>query len=307
MKRAEYWKNFSLGKELDIAGRFIYNGLQCFHHMKKFYYEEEVFEFFYNLSVGFERLLKITIILSEHDDDVDQKEFEKSLITHSHLALLKRVKDTHNLSFGPIHNELLQVLERFYKTHRYGRYDLAAMTVDGREKQALHSFLEKYLQLEIDDEIFLGITQNDDRAKRIIGKCIGKIAGDLFALIRKEAHRLNIYTYEIRYGSKASKVFHFAENTFNNEDILWKELLVFFMNTKEKNGILNFIREITPLEFDPALAGDYLMCFRDNIEKLAILDELEHLYEELDDVKHRLKLMSVIGETGIGFDEDMDQ
>ena len=63
MDRSEYWKNFKLGKELDISGRFIYNGLQCFHHLEHFCYEEEIFEFLYNVSVGIERLLKVCVIL----------------------------------------------------------------------------------------------------------------------------------------------------------------------------------------------------------------------------------------------------
>jgi len=36
MNEAEFWKNFKLGKELDIAGSFIYNGLQTFHEMQHF-------------------------------------------------------------------------------------------------------------------------------------------------------------------------------------------------------------------------------------------------------------------------------
>lgn len=34
------WKNFSLGKELDIAGSFIYNGLKALDSMETFYYED---------------------------------------------------------------------------------------------------------------------------------------------------------------------------------------------------------------------------------------------------------------------------
>jgi len=92
MNRDQVWKNFDLGKELDVSGTFIYNGLRCFHEMKTLDHAEEVFEFLYNLSVGLERLLKIAVILLEHDGSQDQGAFEQSLITHNHLELLRRLK-----------------------------------------------------------------------------------------------------------------------------------------------------------------------------------------------------------------------
>lgn len=77
------WKNFELGTELQIAGSFLYNALYSFDRMKHFYFEEECFEFLYQSSVGVERLLKIMLILLEHDEYTDQDSFEKSLITHN--------------------------------------------------------------------------------------------------------------------------------------------------------------------------------------------------------------------------------
>ncbi len=52
MNTTQFWKNFTLGDELHIAGRFIYNGLRTFHEMDTLHYEDEVFEVLYNLSVG---------------------------------------------------------------------------------------------------------------------------------------------------------------------------------------------------------------------------------------------------------------
>lgn len=34
MDKIKSWKNFKLGLELDISGRFIYNGLHYFHKME---------------------------------------------------------------------------------------------------------------------------------------------------------------------------------------------------------------------------------------------------------------------------------
>ena len=53
-----FWKNFNLGTELQISGSFIYNALYHLDKMKNFRYEEDCFEFLYNISVGIERLQK---------------------------------------------------------------------------------------------------------------------------------------------------------------------------------------------------------------------------------------------------------
>jgi hypothetical protein len=68
-----FWKNFRLGTELQISGSFIYNALYTLDNMQTFYYEAECFEFLYNMSVGFERLQKIAVILLEHDKNGHQE------------------------------------------------------------------------------------------------------------------------------------------------------------------------------------------------------------------------------------------
>ncbi|WP_028298626.1 hypothetical protein [Olivibacter sitiensis] len=67
----KFWKNFRLGTELQISGGLIYNGLCSFDQIEYFYYEHEVFEFLYSLSIGLERLEKIVVILTEHDEEMD--------------------------------------------------------------------------------------------------------------------------------------------------------------------------------------------------------------------------------------------
>src|SRR3546814_6147992 len=77
MSRSELWKNFRLGEELDVTGTFIYNGLRRFHELHKLDYSADLFEVFYQLSVGIERLMKIALVLLEHDDANDQDALEK--------------------------------------------------------------------------------------------------------------------------------------------------------------------------------------------------------------------------------------
>ena len=92
MERTQFWKNFRLGEEIGVSGAFIYNEMRRFHEMRMLDFSDEVFEVLYNLSVGFERLLKIAVVLIEHKDEVNQDELERSLITHTHLDLMARIK-----------------------------------------------------------------------------------------------------------------------------------------------------------------------------------------------------------------------
>ena len=86
--------------------------------------------------------------------------------------------------------------------------------------------------------------------------------------------------------------------------MLWKELLVFFMNTKETSGYLRFLRGIEPLKFDPGLVGDYLDCFQSESPRAEVADELETLYEDVEDKGTRIEMMGVIGAPNVSFDDD---
>ena len=310
MKPDEYWKNFNLGTELDISGRFLYNGLQTFHHMETFFKEEDAFEFLYSVSVGIERLLKIALILTKHDQSIDQEEFERELITHSHQDLLKRLKEHHALNLGPVHNEFISILSRFYKSHRYGRYSLASVSAPAQERDELIAFFEKRLKIEIDIENMFSFTRNERHHKKFVGKVISKIVLPVFEIIRKEARRLNLYTYEIEYGSKSSKIFQFGSFDFEKEEILQIEILAYFMSDKAKGANAKFLRErIDALSFDSALEADYIAALKSDRKKLMVLDELEALYEEdVSDFSTRKGMLdaAISNYLNYGEDEDLD-
>jgi len=307
MKTTDFWKNFRLGEEISISGAFIYNGLRRYHEMRNLDYTDEVFEFLYNTSVGFERLLKIAIILFEHNDSVEQEELEKSLITHSHLDLLARLKTHTKINFGSPQIEFLSLLAKFYKSLRYDRFSLSSVYDAKKERKALCNLLKKHLKVDIpNDSSFLG-TPNEEQYRKFIRRIILKISRTLYEIIKARAGEINLYTYELRHGSKAESVF-LREIDISEEDILWKELLVFFMNTESTSGYLEFLRGIPPLDFDPGLIEDYLDCFKSNSAKAFVMDELEHHYTELEsDAGDRLKLMQVIGAPNVSFDTDEDE
>jgi hypothetical protein len=301
MNKHEAWKNFNLGQELSISGAFIYNGLRRFHEMQVLDHTDEIFEFLYNLSVGLERLLKIAVVLVEHEDDSDQEALEKSLITHNHLELMKRVRQHCKFNLGTPHNEFLALLGTFYTSLRYDRFTLSSVFDPDRERKTLCSFLSKDLKVHLEQSSSFFATQNETRYRKYIRGIVAKISSALFDDVRTKASELNLYTYELRHGSRAETIF-LGQADLPAEEVLWKELLVFFMNTKSSSGYLEFLQSIEPLEFDPALAGDYLQCFQSDAAKAFVIGELEHLYGELEKPRERLEMMSVIGNPNAYFD-----
>lgn len=303
--RAEYWKNFRLAEELDVSGTFIYNGLRRFHEIKMLDRSADIFEIFYQLSIGIERLMKISIVLLEHNDQSDLEVFEKSLFTHNLQTLLARIEQNKQLGLFSHHRSFLNVLTKFYKDLRYDRFSLSTSLELGKEKQDLLDFLKKQLNVEFQSKDSLFGDENTNQYKKYIRKIVIEIAGTLYELIRESASALGLYTYELYSGSKAETVFLRKAN-IPSEDLLWKELLIFFMNTEETSGYLEFLRGIEPLPFDPGLVEDYLACFQSDSARFEVLDELEAHYEEVSDIKNRRQMMDIIGQTGISFYEDSE-
>lgn len=304
MNTADFWKNFRLGEELHISGTFIYNGLRRFHEMSRLDINDELFEFLYELSVGLERLLKIAVVLFEHTDNCDQKALEQSLITHNHLDLVVRLRPHVDLKLGTPDNDLLALLGDFYKTLRYDRFMLSSAYEGAKEAKAVQALLAKSLQVEFPNETQIFGIENNDSCRKFIHRTIQKIAHKVYAVIASRAGQLNLYTYELRHASKAQSVFLRTVN-ISDEDVLWKELLIFFMNVEPSTGYLKFLKDTRPLGFDPALISDYLDCFGSDASKADVMDELEHYYEEMDkdERKERLKRMSAIG-ANLYFAED---
>lgn len=307
MDNVTFWKNFNLGTELQLSGSFVYNGLHSFNQMQNFYNEEDIFEFLYNISIGIERLEKIAIILIEHDSDCDQEEFEKSLFTHNHSDLLIRIKKHHKLNLGTIQNEFIGLLSKFYKSYRYDRYCLAQVTSYDKEKKEFEKFLTKHLKDEIKEMTRQEIINNSLKIKHFVGKTVGNIVTELYRVVREEAMSKNIYTYEIRSCSKAYKIFMSKEFDFTKEAILWKELLIHLIHSESSSGIVSFIKEIEPLNFDSGLNSEYLDCFQNDIKKSSHMDELDALYDEdVENKGERLKMLDVIGNPCVHFESDIE-
>lgn len=300
------YKHFNMIMEIDIAGAFIYNGIKELEAMESLYYESEIFMFLYNISVGIERLQKVLIVLSENILCEDIEEFEKSLITHSHQDLHDRIKEKIDMNFNSRQNSFLQVLNTFYNRCRYERFNIKGQY--NYEKELLLDYINKNLNNELIERDMFVNEINTIHIKEVLGRVIGFISRTYYRSIYKIASKQNLYTYELRSGSKSQKVFlsqvrkNSLYNQLLNEQIAAKELLVFLINSKHKNGFYKFIKEIKPLKIDVALVNSYLeSIFKGDIPN-DLVDEMEYLYGEHNYSKDRIEMINCIGNSRIDFD-----
>jgi len=299
-----FWKNFNLGIELDIAGNFIYNGLKYFDEMESLYYDDDIFTFLYQIAVGIERLEKISLILIENKEDIEnekQLKFEESLKSHNHIELLRRIKKYHKLTFNKEHNKFIQILTNFYKDSRYGRYSLANLNNYDEEKNILVTFINKYSTENIDNTFGTPVRQNNTSIKNFIGEVVQKIVLSLYQVIETESKNQNILTHEIRFDSKASKIFLQKKFDFNNEKILIKELMIFML--KNNSGFIKYLKSIEALDFDETMLPYYFKCFNNDVVKLKYIDELNSQYESVKNAKERFQYLDILDFENIDFDD----
>ena len=294
MTPEEWWKNFALGMEIDAAGAFIYNGIRSLHELPTLNHPVDSFEVLYNLSVGLERLLKVAIILIEHTDQIDIEKFEESLISHSTIDLANRVDSQRGLALAGVHREFLSLLSKFYKSHRYGRYSLSAVPNIYQEKLGFLRFLAKHLKIQLDLESEFTPIRNTNQIRKSVGKVVKKISDEVFAVVGRRAHELNIYTTEIRGDSKALKVFYGERLDFLDEDIKKKELLHYLMSEKASGDHVELLRSVEALDLDPAMVPNYIQALLNDAYLPYVEGEIDELYTEVANVRERLGFMSII-------------
>ena len=310
----EHWsyKNFNMVVELDIAGEFIYNGIHEIYRVSHFANDGSTFTALYDTSVGIERLQKIVYVLWGMDDYVDEKEFEKSLITHSHTDLRDKIirlvnAKGENLEFCSRENAFFNILDSFYNHARYMRFN-----VEGdwnAELKLLRKFAEDNdlidQSMDLCQENYMIVSE---KFKEIIGRTIGSIAHKYYRLIKEGSNRNTTYTYELRSGSKAEKVFagEYKKNSLMREQldegVAFKELLVFFRKMQHKNAFIKFIDEIEPLDFDPGLLVEYLETVIKGDIPQTLIDDVEYMYGENGYSSDRIMLMDAFANSNVWYE-----
>jgi len=283
MTREEWWKNFGMGREIDAAGSFIYNSILYLNKIPHLSHSVDSFEILYGLSVGIERLQKVAIILLEHKDGDDVEELEESLITHNTIDLSNRIDRLAKQNLSDVHKELLSMLSKFYKTHRYGRYSLKSVPNIDAEKNQLVGYLKKHLKIKIPADEGIWVIRNTDQIRKFIGKIVKKIVSELYGIIRKQAADLGLYTYELRSDSKSIKVFLGERLDFLDEDRVRRELILYLVNMKKNNAYIDFLSSFEYLELDPALTPAYIRLLINDIPQNYnyVVGEIEELYSDV--------------------------
>ena len=307
------FKNFNMVAELDISGEFIYNGIHNIYSISHFSNDGSTFCALYNISVGIERLQKIVYVLWGMDSYDNDEEFERSLITHSHTGLRDRIIEILNesgkkISFCERENDLFSILQHFYNHTRYSRFN-----VEGDWNEELSLLREFAIKYDLIDksrdwypESYLVATPE---MKEIIGRTIGSISHKFFNLIKEGSSRNSTFTYELRSGSKAEKIFlgkHDKNSLMQvqiDESIALKELLIYFRNSNTKNAFLHFVDEIEPLDFDPAMAVEYLEeIFKGEIPQ-TLIDDVECMYVDNNvNIGDRIQLMGAFANTSVFYE-----
>lgn len=281
---------------MQISGTHIFNAIYFLDKLEYLRYEEDIFEFLYNVSLGIERVQKIAIILIEHNENTEQEKFEKNLITHNHLELLRRIKENEKLNLGKVHNKFLNLTSDFYNSYRYQRFNKSSVYHKNFDKYKFLQFIAKELNLEIDKDY--DYIENNIRVKRFIGKCVSKIVCNIYAIIRKRAGEIGTFTYEIRYESKAFKIFMDKQYTFENENNLKREILISLLNENGLNDeFIDYIKSIEPLNFESYNSSHYIKYFFNNINDFSAINEYEYFIDEKQIPKGRNEDIYGIGES----------
>lgn len=311
MERVAFFKNAYMVTEIDIAGTFIYRGIREFNSLDSFYNAGEIFHVLYPLSVGIERLQKVLLVLLEEIRPEQAHEFEKRLITHSHRELHDRIVEKLGIKLNQHENRFLDMLAHFYNTCRYNRFNFTGDLY--QERTSLVTFLEESLKITIDnDSIF--VTPNNDRIKRFWGRIVGSISRAYYKEIAEVAGGLGLFSYELRSDSAAYKVFmpSFADESlqrqYENEQVAFKELVIYLMNSKHSNSLLSFMRDIPPINLDVALIQEHLSGMLKYDISQSLIDEVASLYEEeVEDISSRIELLKVIGNDRVVFPEEPEE
>ena len=301
------YKNFNMVNELDIAGEFIYDGIQTLNQMDVISDGASIFSFLYHVAVGIERLQKILIVLFEDITFDNYEKFEKSIKIHRHNKLHERISNAQKITFDSRENDFLDLLTTFYKESRYNRFNLNSPYC--QEKELIEKYITKYLdENDIKRSVFSSEIIVNHEVRELFGSVIGKISTEYYKALRDIAGKKCTYTYELRSDSKAQKVFFSScvENSLQEmkitETIALKEFLVFLKNSKESTPFTRFLKTIQPLEMDIALINEYIMEISKGTIPQALVDEVEYLYEENGYGKDRIEQISLIGNPQVMFE-----
>lgn len=312
MDTLQYFKNFNIGHEIDLAGTFAYNALTILNSERNIYQNDQIFMFLYNAAVSIERIQKCVLFLYGTYDLSDIETFALELKIHSQPALQNKINDHTKKKLSKEQNALLDLLKNFYEQGRYSNFSINA-SYD--YKAEFEVFVKKYYNpTMVETSIFSHDTYITEHAKERIGRTLGKLLCYYYELIKYKAREENLYTYELRDGSPAEKVFlnlfpkSSLQAVHESERNALAELILYLCTTTDSTGYFNYIRKIEHLPFDPFMVQEYLVDIMNRSIPQSLVDEVATKYEDMSrsEIKDRKDAISIIGAQNVSFPEDDD-
>lgn len=292
------WTNFDFNMEIHVAGDFLYEGIYLIDRLSQLRYEDDYFLFLYDIAVGVERLEKIAYLLLALKD----KELNPTTnwVNHKHHLLFEMINNHITLKLGKREMAFVHLLSEFYNNGRYDRFKYAGEIDNNKpskDKDLFLIFLEKHLNVIpvnfIGQEKTVILTQD---LKDAIGEIVRGIVIPIYEIIRETSYALRLFTYEIRDGSKAYKIFIEQQFSFNKENTTKREVILRLINQKyEHDEYMDKIYQVQPLNLQQQTPDSYISYLMNFQECPEIKDEVDQIYEN-DELINRTSEIAFIGE-----------
>jgi len=251
--------SISLNRELDNSSTFIYEGIKKIYETQ--YLNDvggNVFNFLYNLSVGFERIQKIILYLLEIKEKNDfHIPFNQKYQIHNHIGLHQFMKEKIEIDLNENQTGLLAILADFYKNNRYGRFDFCDKPFF--ELEGLIRYLSKTMKKspEMVGEMSY---ENSLEMKDFLSKQIIKLFQKYHNIINGLSSELNIFVDESCTESRVLDLIYGSYNIHNDNlnfyqrhILLSKEFILMLIKLDSKKAYLNDFNHIESLDIE-----DYL-------------------------------------------------
>lgn len=299
--KVNYFKNFNMGREIEIAGEFIYESMREIYSLKSIGEHFKINKVLYNGAVGIERLQKILLCMFLVNEINDLDNLPNPLKEHKHLALHELIKKSvsgYKLNSNKI--KLLELFQNYYNKHRYGEFFQNYSSDDLISLFA--NYFSSILKVKFTCNYF-NVPCDLSNAKRLYINYLGEISYYYYKFIDNKATELGIYTTELSYSSNAIKLFYSQNSgkmyeSIKLESTAVKELIIFLSKTKSRSNVKKIIADIKPLDLDIEMANDYLediTCFRASEGLTDMVYELYNDIESEKDKRERKELVDLIG------------
>ena len=305
----EIWdfKSLNMGRELEIAGEFVYDSAKKAMSIKGLNNTYEINIILYTGAVGIERLQKIFLCLVAQDP-TDASSMPKCLKQHNHTELQREVDKYTEKNTSENAISLLGLFESYYNNFRYANYNPGQHGKDLRK--LFIGFLKKINgKFNFDEPC---AAAQFEVFKRFYINELGKLAINFYMLIHEKSDELNTYTYEIDSSSRAARVYWSAQRRSLYEQMVLeqyatKELLLYMYKKNRGTGVFRLLAEMEPLDFDDSLVNECLEDLCEGKVNDLLIDYVDDVHEEIEDIakiKERKELLSLIGNSSVMFDLD---